>query len=74
MVMVSILARRYGFRVREVRVRHFPRTAGEQSLAGVIRWVSIGIRCLRELRALRTDARRQIGERGGRVATPAKLE
>lgn len=74
MVMVSILARRYGFRVREVRVRHFPRTAGEQSLGGVIGWVSIGIRCLRELLALRTDARRQIGTRGARLATRAKLD
>jgi glycosyltransferase involved in cell wall biosynthesis len=74
MVMVSVLARRYGFRVREVRVRHFPRTAGESSLAGVLRWVSIGTRCLRELRTLRTDARRHIGARDARLATPAKLE
>jgi dolichol-phosphate mannosyltransferase len=63
MVMVSILARRCGFCVSEVRVRHFPRTAGQQSLAGVIKWVSIGTRCLRELLKLRADARRQIGSR-----------
>ena len=72
MVMVSILARRHGFRVRDVRVRHFPRTAGESSLAGVIGWVSIGTRCLRELLALRTDAHQQIGARGTRLATRAK--
>jgi len=74
MVMVSVLARRHGFRVREVRVRHFPRTAGESSLGGVFRWVSIGTRCLRELIALRVDARRPIDTHDARLATPAKLD
>jgi glycosyltransferase involved in cell wall biosynthesis len=74
MVMVSILARRFGFRVREVRIRHFPRTAGQQSLAGVIRWISIGTRCLRELIELRADPGRLDESQLGRVPTRANLE
>jgi hypothetical protein len=31
MVMVSVIARRAGFRVSEAHVRHFPRVAGQQS-------------------------------------------
>lgn len=73
MVMVSVLARRGDFRVREVRVRHFPRTAGQQSLAGVIRWVSIGTRCTRELLELRASARRA-GPGVDRLPTGAKLK
>jgi glycosyltransferase involved in cell wall biosynthesis len=53
MVMVSVLARRAGYRVREVHVRHFPRIAGQQSLKGVLKWARIGSRCVGELVALR---------------------
>ena len=71
MVMVSILARRFGFRVREVRVRHFPRTAGQQSLAGLLKWISVGRKCLRELFALRASIRRverpELGHRPNRA-------
>ena len=53
MVMVSVLARRAGFRVTEVRVRHFARVAGQQSLKGVLKWARISRRCVGELVALR---------------------
>jgi dolichol-phosphate mannosyltransferase len=53
MVMVSVLARRAGFRVSEVPVRHFPRIAGQQSLRGVMKWGRVGRRCVGELVRLR---------------------
>jgi dolichol-phosphate mannosyltransferase len=56
MVMVSVLARRGGFRVSEVRVRHFPRVAGQQSLTGVLKWAGISRRCVVELVALRLSS------------------
>jgi glycosyltransferase involved in cell wall biosynthesis len=59
MVMVSVLARRGGFRVREVEVSHRPRTAGQQSLAGLARWARVSSRCARELVALRLATRRR---------------
>lgn len=60
MVMVSILARRDGYRVREVHVKHFPRLAGQQSLKGLLKWVRVGRRCVGELVALRLrEARRR---------------
>jgi dolichol-phosphate mannosyltransferase len=57
MVVVSVLARRGGFRVRELYVQHFPRTAGEQSLAGLRKWAVVGLQCLRELMVLRLSHR-----------------
>jgi glycosyltransferase involved in cell wall biosynthesis len=69
MVMIALLARRSGHRVREVAVRHFPRTAGHQSLAGLLTWARIGPRCLRELLALRLATRRT--GRVGRIADAA---
>ena len=57
MVMVSLIARRAGFRVSEVRVRHFPRVAGQQSLRGLVKWVLVGRRCVGELIALRAAQR-----------------
>jgi glycosyltransferase involved in cell wall biosynthesis len=59
MVMVAILSRRGGFRVREVPVRHFTRTAGEQSLKGLVKWTKVAWRCVRELVALRARSRRR---------------
>jgi hypothetical protein len=53
MVMVSVLARHRGYRVIDVPVRHFPRTAGQQSLRGVVKWGRTGARCARELARLR---------------------
>jgi len=74
MVMVSILARRRGFRVREVPVRHFPRTAGQQSLAGVLKWMSVGNRCLGELLKLRADTSQQAPSTAGRLPPRPKLD
>jgi glycosyltransferase involved in cell wall biosynthesis len=56
MVMLSLLARRSKLRVRDVEVRHFPRKAGQQSLAGLFSWARIGRRCITELFALRLAA------------------
>jgi dolichol-phosphate mannosyltransferase len=53
MVMVSILARHGGCSVIELPVRHFPRLAGQQSLRGLAKWSRTGVRCARELVALR---------------------
>ena len=67
MVMVAVLARRAGFRVSEVQVRHFPRVAGQQSLKGVLRWAGISRRCVTDLVMLRLD------EACGRRHQPASL-
>ena len=57
MVMVSVLARKMGFRVTEVMVTHMPRRGGTQSLKGVLRWARIGTRCARELARFRRTLR-----------------
>lgn len=65
MVMVSLLARHRGYAVQDVAVRHLPRTAGQQSLKGLARWARIGLRCTRELLALRMhEGRRARGAAG----------
>lgn len=74
MVMVSILARRGAFDVREVPVQHFPRTAGQQSLAGLMKWVAIGRRCLRELFELRASTIRLSRSTLQHVPSRAKLD
>jgi dolichol-phosphate mannosyltransferase len=56
MVMLSMLAGRAGFTVVSLPVHHFPRRAGEQSLAGVMRWARVGTRCAIELVRLRFAA------------------
>jgi glycosyltransferase involved in cell wall biosynthesis len=56
MVMLSLLARRSTTRVSEVEVRHFARSAGHQSLSGLLSWARIGRRCVAELFALRVSA------------------
>lgn len=53
MVMVSVLARRMGFRVREVPVTHLPRVGGTQSLKGLAKWVRVCRLCAGQLVALR---------------------
>jgi glycosyltransferase involved in cell wall biosynthesis len=53
MVMLSILCRKMGFRVREVVVQHLPRRGGQQSLGGSWTWIKVGSRCLGQLLALR---------------------
>lgn len=63
MVMVSTLARHRGYRVTEIPVRHFARTAGQQSLAGAMKWAKVSLRCTRELASLRLAlARRAVLE------------
>ena len=53
MVMLSILCTKMHFQVSEVVVQHLPRRGGEQSLAGLWKWIKVGSRCLRQLLALR---------------------
>jgi|ERR1035437_3542408 glycosyltransferase involved in cell wall biosynthesis len=53
MVMLAILARRWGFRFAEVEVSHLARRGGQQSLKGIERWVRIGTRCFWQLLCLR---------------------
>jgi dolichol-phosphate mannosyltransferase len=53
MVMLSILCRLMKYRVTETLVQHLPRRGGEQSLTGLLNWVKVGSRCLRQLLALR---------------------
>jgi len=57
MVMVSLLARRMSFRVTEVGVTHLPRTAGEQSLKGMLKWLRVCYRCSKQLVQLRLAVR-----------------
>jgi glycosyltransferase involved in cell wall biosynthesis len=57
MVMISLLSRRCGYEVRELEVRHFPRTAGQQSMTGVLKWAQVAPRCVKELFAVRVAQR-----------------
>jgi dolichol-phosphate mannosyltransferase len=45
MVLVSILARKMGYRVAEAEVEHLPRKGGTQSLRGLIKWLRVGTKC-----------------------------
>lgn len=63
MVMIAVLAKRRGLRVREVPIRHFARQAGQQTLAGLKRWATVAPRCVGEIVALRRQLRRPaVGE------------
>ncbi len=53
MVMVSILARRRGFRVTEVSVQHLPRRGGTPSLKGIRRWTRVAWKCAQQLVQMR---------------------
>jgi glycosyltransferase involved in cell wall biosynthesis len=57
MVMVSILARKYRFRVAEVLVTHLPRRGGQQSLKGLLRWFRVAGTCSAQLFRLRLSSR-----------------
>ena len=54
-------------RVSEVRVRHFPRVAG-QSLRGLVKWVRVGRRYVGELVALRAAERTMRAQGTGAAA------
>jgi dolichol-phosphate mannosyltransferase len=56
MVMVSIVARKMGFRFTEAPVTHLPRRGGTQSLKGMLRWLRVASVCARQLWHLRTLA------------------
>jgi glycosyltransferase involved in cell wall biosynthesis len=53
MVLVSILARKMGFRVVEARVEHLPRTGGTQSLKGLLKWARVSSRCMKQVLSIR---------------------
>jgi glycosyltransferase involved in cell wall biosynthesis len=57
MVMVSILARKFGFRVLEVEITHLPRKGGSQSLKGLLRWLRVGTLCFFQVLRLRLSLR-----------------
>jgi glycosyltransferase involved in cell wall biosynthesis len=58
MVMVSILARKAGFRVCEVPVTHLARKGGQQSLKGIARWIRVSSLCCGQLVRLRFSYRK----------------
>lgn len=57
MVMVSILAYKMGFRVHESKVTHLPRTGGQQSLKGMLKWLRVCSQCGMQLLRLRISLR-----------------
>jgi glycosyltransferase involved in cell wall biosynthesis len=63
MVMVSVLARKLGYRVAEVEVQHLARQGGHQSLRGLGRWVRVGSLCLWQLAKWRVFASRGVETR-----------
>jgi glycosyltransferase involved in cell wall biosynthesis len=75
MVMISVLARRRRYRVVDVPVRHFPRSAGQTSLSGLVKWSRVGARCVRELLTLRVvTARRDLRPTCGDTRVTRKTE
>jgi hypothetical protein len=60
MVMVSILARKTGFRFCEVPVTHLARKGGQQSLKGLARWVRVSSLCCGQLVRLRFSYRGKV--------------
>jgi dolichol-phosphate mannosyltransferase len=53
MVLVSILARKLNYRVREVYVTHLPRRGGTASLKGIMKWARVGSRCALQIFSIR---------------------
>ena len=53
MVLVSILARKMGFRVAEAEVEHLPRTGGTQSLKGLVKWARVSSKCAAQVLSIR---------------------
>jgi len=55
MVLVSILARKMSFRIREVVVTHLPRKGGTQSLKGIVKWAKVSVRCAWQISTIRMN-------------------
>jgi hypothetical protein len=55
MVLVSILARKMRFRIREVVVTHLPRKGGTQSLKGMVKWAKVSVRCASQIFSIRMN-------------------
>jgi dolichol-phosphate mannosyltransferase len=53
MVLVSILARKMGFRVAEAEVEHLPRKGGTQSLKGLMKWARVSSKCAAQVLSAR---------------------
>jgi dolichol-phosphate mannosyltransferase len=53
MVLVSILARKMKFRVRESRITHLSRKGGTQSLKGIAKWARVSVTCARQIFSIR---------------------
>jgi hypothetical protein len=53
MVLVSILARKMGFRVAEAEVEHLPRKGGTQSLKGLAKWARVSSKCAAQVLSIR---------------------
>lgn len=57
MVMVSILAHKMAFRILDIKVTHLPRTGGQQSLKGMLKWLRVCSQCCMQLLRLRISLR-----------------
>lgn len=64
MVMISLLARKMGFKIREVAVTHLGRKGGHQSLEGLAKWARVSVLCLHQLLRLRLTWKRRAGRAG----------
>jgi dolichol-phosphate mannosyltransferase len=53
MVLVSILARKMKFRVRESYITHLSRQGGTQSLKGIVKWARVSVTCARQIFSIR---------------------
>jgi len=62
MVLVSILARKMGFRAAEVEVEHLPRQGGTQSLKGLVKWLRVSSKCAAQVLSIRLAYRAPLGE------------
>jgi len=52
MVMISILANKLSYKVKNIPVTHLPRPGGTESISGLLKWKKVAKRCIREIRLL----------------------
>lgn len=64
-VMMSVLSRRFGCKVREIEVPHLSRKGGTQSLKGLALWLRVGATCFYPLCGLRSSQMRRNGRQLG---------